>query len=972
MEEKENVDYKDVIQAYSKLLEQIKNGTVEENFFTYIDCIYHFTETVGKNMKTQMAVEIHNAMSHLDSIGMSFSLYSFLLYLDTNALYMEEFIEKLRGMQKGCYLEWQTTCYYYMQLNRIRLMISEFDTENVRNMLSELIRRGVTTCMRQLNVAISPVPYEKRNMDRVIVLTEEFLGVGLEHSEQALECCYQLQHNRGKEVLLINTSESASRVGEVSFFASNYGERDDSLEGKKQIGWKEEQINFFQCKNLFADMGETEEIIKKILQYNPGMVFHIGDSSFLAGIIDEWLPVMTIGKTYGKYPVSATEFQAGFDSRRDLEHNFLTVVRDYGDVIADELNLRVRLVFPADYFQAETRSIVYYESGTWDAYTIHPKRKKVWAVQLKMLKEFIRICKKYNISYFAHSGTLLGAMRHHGFIPWDDDIDIAMKRKDYNKFVEVAGELGDKYCLMDGLRSPQWDEFKIKIMCSTDVEVLFNEKKDPRPYFPCIDIAVLDYLPSDAEVVKEQQQILREIFGLMLWIDAGSQLEGGQFRRFEELKKKLGYKLNESASVRNQLVQLQQIVASQNAEVETAQLYNTADYYNNVRQNWRILQSIWFKESEDVVFENLEIIMPKSYSEILDCMYGEGWKENCYHDVNLQVQEEEFPDIEKTLYDEEELLNYKKNFFEEEKRKISFTGYNKVNSFYIEKKIKCAWAASVKVLKEVERLCKRHNLMYFGFFGSLVGTVRHQGFVPWDDDLDIAMRREDYNRFLEIAKEELPEGYCVVDEVFDEKWGTNVSRIVNVPDLDHVNITPHTEKEEEFFGSPYIIGIDIFQLDYLPQDQEEAALQMDLFANAIKLKYDLKSSENQITEEIRDRADMLEKVCKYPFSYDETFHKQVMTLIGAISQMYGPDDGDEVTYMYSCFKSNKLRYRTDWLNESITMPFETTTIEVPKDYIKVLRASYNKYWKVGYRGGSHEYPFYKKQERDLQKYGINL
>ena len=76
--------------------------------------------------------------------------------------------------------------------------------------------------------------------------------------------------------------------------------------------------------------------------------------------------------------------------------------------------------------------------------------RKLQLVQKEILDEVVRICNKYNFTYFLSSGTLLGAVRHKGFIPWDDDVDISMFREDYMKFVDVVrNELGDKYAYMD-------------------------------------------------------------------------------------------------------------------------------------------------------------------------------------------------------------------------------------------------------------------------------------------------------------------------------------------------------------------------------------------------------------------------------------------------------------------------------------------------------------------------------------------
>jgi len=71
-------------------------------------------------------------------------------------------------------------------------------------------------------------------------------------------------------------------------------------------------------------------------------------------------------------------------------------------------------------------------------YTVTRQMKEVWAIEIDLLEEFKRVCEKHGLKYCADGGTLLGAVRHHGYIPWDDDLDIAMLRNDFEKLNKIA------------------------------------------------------------------------------------------------------------------------------------------------------------------------------------------------------------------------------------------------------------------------------------------------------------------------------------------------------------------------------------------------------------------------------------------------------------------------------------------------------------------------------------------------------
>lgn len=88
---------------------------------------------------------------------------------------------------------------------------------------------------------------------------------------------------------------------------------------------------------------------------------------------------------------------------------------------------------------------------------INPKiLRKLKDTELKILIEFDRVCKQLGINYTLSSGTLLGAVRHKGFIPWDDDIDVAMLRDDYNKFITEGQQLLPKHFFIQTYETDKW------------------------------------------------------------------------------------------------------------------------------------------------------------------------------------------------------------------------------------------------------------------------------------------------------------------------------------------------------------------------------------------------------------------------------------------------------------------------------------------------------------------------------------
>lgn len=94
-------------------------------------------------------------------------------------------------------------------------------------------------------------------------------------------------------------------------------------------------------------------------------------------------------------------------------------------------------VLPESFFREEIRN----------DFLVDVKRKKIWAVEIDLLLEFDRVCKKHGLKYFLKAGSLLGAVRHGGFVPWDDDMDVIMPRADYEKLLLLGEEFSHPYFL---------------------------------------------------------------------------------------------------------------------------------------------------------------------------------------------------------------------------------------------------------------------------------------------------------------------------------------------------------------------------------------------------------------------------------------------------------------------------------------------------------------------------------------------
>ena len=292
--------------------------------------------------------------------------------------------------------------------------------------------------------------------------------------------------------------------------------------------------------------------------------------------------------------------------------------------------------------------------------------------------------------------------------------------------------------------------------------------------------------------------------------------------------------------------------------------------------------------------------------------------------------------------------------------------------FYVPCMMKCSWAASLEVLGEIAKVCERHHIRWFAYSGTLLGAVRHGGFIPWDDDLDICMLRDDYIRFNEVAPKELPKGYRVVNAQNEEEF---YELLTQVRSSDYINFDEeYLEKHHNF---PFVSGVDIFPLDYLIQDQEKEKLRENLaqLTNILAVSFckDHPSYRERPEEELEDIMEYLEKQCDITFDRSKSLKKQVYTLMDRLYALGKAEEAKQVVHMSYWLSQKSHVFPVEYFENTVMIPFETIKVPVPVDYDNVLKIQYGEYMRSVRQGGMHEYPWYQSEEKLLyDEKGVKL
>lgn len=235
----------------------------------------------------------------------------------------------------------------------------------------------------------------------------------------------------------------------------------------------------------------------------------------------------------------------------------------------------------------------------------------------------------------------------------------------------------------------------------------------------------------------------------------------------------------------------------------------------------------------------------------------------------------------------------------------------------------------LKLLKEIDRICVKNDILYFLMFGSLIGAVRHKGFIPWDDDADIVMTRDNFNKFQECCKKELGEEFDLITYDNDENYNYIFPRVrlKNTTYIILSEISRHG-RNAGFF-------IDIIIMDYVPQNRFKALVQRRALLALHRL---VSPGFVQSMIGLNKVEDALVSLSKAVLGRKKSIHiaeKLIYTHNHAQSEYLLVEILlPQVNYFYMYHKYH--------FEQSRGLKFEDTVLQVPVDPIKLLHECYFK------------------------------
>ncbi len=228
----------------------------------------------------------------------------------------------------------------------------------------------------------------------------------------------------------------------------------------------------------------------------------------------------------------------------------------------------------------------------------------------------------------------------------------------------------------------------------------------------------------------------------------------------------------------------------------------------------------------------------------------------------------------------------------------------------------------LEILKEIDKICKKHNITYWLDGGTMLGCARHKGFIPWDDDLDIAVFEEDYERLLRILQQELPSQYRVEWHGNNKKYSYNFAKVVDSKSFVE-------QAEDTWTPRAGITGlwVDIFPM--IHGNRPIRKMVEPLYGRCFRHSRNLDG----------DKYKMMFAYLLYPFAF-------ILLGIAKIACLFISKDKFVNSYGTGRLNAQYSTRHRSWVIPTTDMQFEDGVFPMPHNYDTYLTALYGDYMQI--------------------------